>query len=85
MDKIKKEVFLKWVEQNNWLLLNESPAPTGHKATYLTPSGDIIIAMYNLNSELENIGKMVAIPQPMPGATGRFPLDFRGGTNMPQL
>lgn len=82
MDKIKKEDFEKWVEEGKWLQISEAATPKGRQVSYLTPAGNFIIAIFNINGELEQVIKpMPAAPQAMP--MRQFPSDLRGGAQHP--
>ncbi len=76
MEKLTKEDFEQWVKDNKWLQIGEAPTPNGRQPTFLTPSGNLIIAMYDLKGNLEKVGQLV--PAPMP--RGSSPLDFLGGS-----
>lgn len=84
MEKIKREDFEKWIERCNWFKVNEAGNDKGQQHHYLTPTGEFLIAQYNLNAELEQIIKPMATPiQPKP--VGQYPIDFRGGGPFPGI
>jgi hypothetical protein len=80
MDKVKREVFETWLNGCNWFKINEVGTPNGQQDHYLTPAGEIMIAQYNLQGELQQIAKPMP---PQPQATVMRKLDFRGGAQMP--
>lgn len=69
-----KEEFLAWAKEENWLQIGTKGTPQGRQDAYVTPSGEISFAMYDLKGEFVTIGKSVmqAIPQP-----GFNPLGFK--------
>lgn len=58
MKQITKEVFSKWVETNNWLMVNEAAQPTGWQRTYLTPSGNMIVVLFDLKGNVLGFGQI---------------------------
>ena len=82
MEKIKKEDFEKWVKESKWLLISEVATPNGRQITYLSPAGQITIAIYNLNGDLQ-IAQPMPVPMPVPVPRGPSPLDFLGGSQFP--
>jgi len=75
MGLIAKKDFLEWInkqlKKGNWLQVNEVPSMNGRQITYLTSSGQFIVAVYNIKGELEQVGQPVAMPQPTPGGLPR--------------
>ena len=64
MEPITRESFGKWAQKNNWLLVNEAATPNGRQHNYVTPSGSIAIAMYDLKGNLNSLGQPMAQPPP---------------------
>lgn len=62
-----KQSFASWAEKNRWLKVSEAATPEGRQTQYLTPSGTLVITMYDLKGNLHSIG------QPMPLAAGNPP------------
>lgn len=84
MDKITREIFETWAKGSNWLKINEVGTHNGPQISYITPSGEIVYALYNLTGELQQLIKpMPAPPQAKP--VKGFPIDFRGGGPYPGL
>lgn len=77
MEKPTKEQIEPWIKEHNWLLMKEEAMTTpitGKQLTYLTPSGQDVVIIYDLKGELFGIGHMVQVPQPIPGpGLGGFP------------
>ena len=82
MDKIERKVFEEGVKPNNWLKINEVGNPKGQQVTYLTPSGEFVIAQYDLKGDLQQIVKPMPAP-PQSGAMRHPLMDFRGGGQFP--
>jgi hypothetical protein len=74
--KLVKEDFLKWAEENHWFKTNEQPNTNGRVDIYMTPSGNLAAAVYNIAGELQQVIPVV----PMPPTVGKFPpgLDILG-------
>jgi hypothetical protein len=81
---VKKETFETWVKDNNWLQINEALTTNGRQVTYLSPAGDVTIAIYNLKGELEQIAKTPIPVIPISMNVPRSPIDLRGGLHLPQ-
>jgi hypothetical protein len=76
MEQLTKEVIDGWIKKHNWLLIKEDAVNTpitGKQLTYLTPSGQDIVIVYDLQGKLYGIGHIVQVPQPVPfpGLGGR--------------
>ena len=82
MAKPTKEEFLKWAEDNHWLKTNENPTTNGRQDVYMTPAGNVAIAVYDIKGELQNVGALVFTP-PAQGRPPTFPLDLGGGRRFP--
>lgn len=79
-EKLTKEAFEQWVKDNKWLQIGEAPTTNGRQFTYLAPSGEVTMAIYNLKGELE-IAKPPVFTISLP-TMGQSPLNLLGG--MPQ-
>lgn len=64
MEKLKKEDFEKWVKENKWLKISEAPNPNGRQDSFLTPAGNIIIAIHDLSGNLFQIAILGPAPAP---------------------
>lgn len=78
-EKLTKEVFEQWVKDNKWLQIGEAPTTNGRQFTYLAPSGEVTMAIQNINGDIE-IAKPPVFTIPIP-TMGRPPLDFLKGTH----
>jgi hypothetical protein len=77
MEKLTKEAFGQWVKDNNWLQIDERSTPNGRQVIYLSPAGQVTIAIHTLSGDLQIAQPM---PVPMPTPRGPSPLDFLGGS-----
>ena len=79
MEKLDKEKFEAWAKENNWLHIAETPSPNGRQNTYLTPSGNLMISVYDLEGKLAGVAQLVPQPPATPGPQ-IFPFggQFRG-------
>lgn len=75
--KITKEMFAEWTEKNDWLKIAEGATPQGPQANYLTPTGNIIIVIYDLKGNLYSVGQPVVMP-PQQGQGLNRGLSFKG-------
>jgi len=62
VEVLNREIFTKWAKKHDWLVINDVPSVTGHNITFLTPSGNMMIAMFDLKGNLMGLG------QPIPAA-----------------
>ena len=62
MEAITKETFNHWAQKNNWMQVNDAATPNGRQVTFMTPSGNIVIAMYDLFGNLNSFGQPMPIP-----------------------
>ena len=68
MNPITRETFNRWTQKCNWIQTGEAATTDGRQQIFVTPSGNIAIAMFNLKGELMSIGHPMAMPQPpLPG------------------
>ena len=74
MDAITRETLNKWAQKSNWMRVNEAATPNGRQVTFLTPSGNMVIAVYDLKGNLHSIGQPVPVPQ--------FPQGFPKNTQL---
>jgi len=89
MEVISHETFEKWAKDNKWLLVGEVPTPAGKHLNYVTPSGTITIAMFDLKGNLQSMGQPAAqqAAPPIPrnllqnDQKGRFPFGGHPGGN----
>jgi len=77
MEKVTKETFGKWIEESRWLKVNEAGTSDGRMDTFLTPSGNLIAAFYDLKGDLSRVGMLGPAPQAPPGP------GFLGGKGFP--
>jgi len=83
MEPPTKETFLSYAEECNWLFVGEISTPTGRQATYVTPAGHFVFAIYNLKGDLAGLA-MPAIQQPQQHSNlQRGFMDPRGGGQFP--
>jgi hypothetical protein len=61
MDKLTKEDFEKWAKENGWLAVDEPTNPNGRQVNFVTPQGNFVAAIYNLEGKL-----VAAVPLPPP-------------------
>lgn len=68
MEPVTRTSFEEWAEKSNWLPVNETPNPLGRQTTFVTPSGSLVFAIYNMQGNLHSIAQPVpqAQPQAMP-------------------
>jgi hypothetical protein len=62
MEKLSRETLEKWAKQHDWLPLFETANATGRQMRYLTPSGDEVILVYDLEGNLSGTAR---IPIPL--------------------
>lgn len=55
MEKVTRDTLLGWAKKCRWLHVNEQKTPDGQQDTWLTPSGDLTLAVYELNGDLKSI------------------------------
>jgi len=60
MEPITRETFNRWAQKNNWMQTGETVTANGRQYTFLTPSGVLIIGIFDLK------GNLMAIGQPAP-------------------
>lgn len=79
MEKLKKEKLEAWIKKQNWLQIGEQPTATGRQLIYITPFGQDVVIVYDLEGNLYGIGHIPQTPQVMqgPGAPG-----FPGGLSI---
>jgi hypothetical protein len=63
VEAISREVFNRWVQKNNWMQIGEAITPNGRQYTFLTPSGAMVVAIYDLKGNLLAIGQPAPAPQ----------------------
>lgn len=78
MEKLTKEVFVKWIEKSRWLKVNETATLDGRTDTFLTPSGNLIAALYDLKGDLSRFGMLGPAPQAPPGFLKGLPFVGKG-------
>jgi hypothetical protein len=61
---VNKEHFEEWSREHKWLLIAEIPISTGHHHLYLTPAGNFVVAIYNSEGKLADLGSPMAVPVP---------------------
>ena len=67
MEPITRETFNRWAQKCNWMQSGEGATPNGRQYVFLTPSGNIVIAMFDLRGNLLSIGQPVPTTQsPLP-------------------
>ena len=72
---MNNEEFLTWAKEGRWLKISEGGNPQGRQDMYLTPTGELVVAQYNLQGDLLGFIK----PMPAPMMMSRGPgLDLRG-------
>jgi len=84
VEALTKETFLSYAEACNWLCVGEMATPTGRIATYVTPTGNFVYAIYNLKGDLAGLAMPPAIQQPQ--QSSKLPrgfMDPRGGGQFP--
>lgn len=70
MEKLSKETVENWTTEHKWLKIGEGATPNGRTVRYLTPSGEDLILVYDLESNLVGVGRVVQAPQSQgPGIT----------------
>ena len=86
MEKIKTETFETYAKDNGWMQVNEGPTPKGRSLTFLTPQGNFVLALYNLDGQtveqLSGPPPLIMMQRPMPGSLPG--LDLRGGGQIPR-
>jgi hypothetical protein len=84
MEKIKIEDFEKWAKEHDWLKTDEISTVNGHQSIFLTPAGQFIAVIYNINGkEVSKFFPVIfTMPQPIPRQQFR-PFDPRGGATFP--
>ena len=70
-EALNQETLEKYVKKHNWLPINEIAAPTGRQQFYLTPAGNVVIALYDLKGTFIGIGQPLPPPQTPLSAAGR--------------
>jgi hypothetical protein len=78
---VKKDDFEKWVKEQKWLALQETPTPQGRQIMYLTPAGNFVVGARDIKGELIGVGPVVV--QAQPSGPAPHGLDFRGGRQFP--
>jgi hypothetical protein len=66
MERLTREEFHKWAEEQHWLLISEDANPQGRQNTYVNPLGDGVVAVFNLEGKLLGTVKIVPPPPPQP-------------------
>jgi hypothetical protein len=51
MEKIKVETLEKFAKDNGWMQISELGTPKGRQLVFLSPQGNFVIALYNLNGQ----------------------------------
>jgi hypothetical protein len=59
MEKPTRETFEKYAKDHHWLQTEESPNPNGRQFNFITPTGNVVVAVFNLEGQL-----LTAIPLP---------------------
>jgi len=63
MGPITRDTFNKWAQSHKWMQIAEAVTPNGRQYTFLTPAGNMTIAMFDLKGNLMGIGQPVPAPQ----------------------
>ena len=63
MEAITRETFNRWAQKNNWMQVNDAASPNGRQYTFITPSGNMVIAIYDLKGNLHSMGHPMPVPQ----------------------
>jgi hypothetical protein len=78
MDKVTRDTLLRWAKKHGWLYVNEMTTPNVRQDTWLTPGGDLTLAVYELDGTLQSIAHppmpvIVAAQGPLsiPGILGK--------------
>jgi len=74
MQKLTKILFESWAKKHDWLRVGEVATPSGLQHSFLTPSGALMVAMYDLKGNLTGFGQPTPAPQQPPP-----PFGFRPG------
>jgi hypothetical protein len=61
MEKLTRKQVEDWIGKQNWLLVSENPTPNGKQFTYLTPSGQDVVVVYDLENKLFGIGHIIQV------------------------
>ena len=83
MEIITRETFNNWAIENNWLFIAKVATANGEQSNYVTPSGSICIAMYDLKGQLQSIGQPMPQPPPQAPPMRQGPPPFFGGKGNP--
>jgi len=67
MEKLSRETIEKWTQEHKWLQVAEGANPNGKQITYLTPSGQDVVIVYDLEGNLFGFGHIVQVPPQMQG------------------
>lgn len=68
MEAISRATFNKWAQTHKWMQMGELATPNGRQYTFLTPAGNMVIAIFDIKGNLLGIG------QPVPA--GQLPQDL---------
>lgn len=82
MGIVAKKDFEDWVKDKDWLQVKDTPIQGNRQLIYVTPSGNFVIAAYNLKKELVEVCAAIFVP-PTPANMGIMP--GGGGFKIPGL
>lgn len=63
MDAISRETFNKWARNHKWMQIAEHATPNGRQYTFITPAGNMTLAMFDIKGNLIGIGQPVPVGQ----------------------
>lgn len=58
-----REKFIEWAEKANWLPVGETMTMNGRQVQYITPSGNILLAVFDLKGKFFGIAQVVTETQ----------------------
>lgn len=64
-EKVPRVTLVAWAKKNHWLKVNEAMTSNGRQETYLTPSGNFTIIIYDLSGNLFSVANPMQQAQPM--------------------
>lgn len=71
MQKRTRGEFEEWAKDQHWFCYQEVANPNGRQFDFVTPTGNIVAAVYSLDGLVAGIVPMTSIQVPMQG--GQFP------------
>jgi len=74
MEPITAETFEKWAKKHDWLKMKEVAAPTGKQHIYITPAGNVAIALYDLKGQFIGVAQPITVPMAQGANPGGRPL-----------